>query len=51
MSAFDSLSRPLFEKGTWKPIVSKVFKLDEVAEAHKFVEANENIGKVIMTVD
>jgi len=48
---FDTLARPLFEKGSCKPIISKVFKLEEVADAHKFVEGNENIGKVILTVD
>eukprot|EP00026_Physarum_polycephalum_P011099 Phypoly_transcript_11298.p1 GENE.Phypoly_transcript_11298~~Phypoly_transcript_11298.p1 ORF type:complete len:332 (+),score=59.17 Phypoly_transcript_11298:203-1198(+) len=48
---FDTLARPLFENGTWKPIISKVYKLEEVVDAHKYVEANENIGKVILTVD
>eukprot|EP00026_Physarum_polycephalum_P012581 Phypoly_transcript_12903.p1 GENE.Phypoly_transcript_12903~~Phypoly_transcript_12903.p1 ORF type:complete len:334 (+),score=63.77 Phypoly_transcript_12903:82-1083(+) len=48
---FYTLGRPLFENGTWKPIISKVFKLEEVVQAHKFVEANENIGKVILSVE
>lgn len=41
---------PLLERGVFKPVIDKVFPLDEAAAAHKYVEENENIGKVILEV-
>lgn len=41
----------LFENGTLKPVVDKVMKLSEVAEAHRYVESNANIGKVVLIND
>jgi NADPH:quinone reductase-like Zn-dependent oxidoreductase len=32
------------------PIISKVFTLDQVVEAHRFMEANQHTGKIVMTV-
>lgn len=34
--------------GRFKMPVAKVFKLDEVVEAHRFLEANTHIGKIVM---
>lgn len=42
---------PGFEDGTLTPVVDKVFKLSEVAEAHAYVESNASIGKVVMIND
>jgi NADPH:quinone reductase-like Zn-dependent oxidoreductase len=42
---------PLFETGKVKPVIDKVMKLSEVAEAHKYVESNANIGKVVLIND
>jgi len=39
---------PLFEKGLIKPIISKVFDWNKAKDAHDFMEANKNIGKIIM---
>jgi NADPH:quinone reductase-like Zn-dependent oxidoreductase len=36
--------------GSLKPIVSKTFPLDEIVEAHRFLESNQQIGKVVVTV-
>jgi NADPH:quinone reductase-like Zn-dependent oxidoreductase len=36
--------------GTFKPIIAKTFKLDEIVEAHRYMESNEQIGKVVVTV-
>jgi len=36
--------------GKLKPIISKVFQMEEVVEAHKFMEANQNIGKIILKI-
>lgn len=42
---------PLFEKGLLKPIVDKTFKLEEAAEAHHFIQADKNFGKVILSLE
>lgn len=36
--------------GALKPVVAKVFKLDEIVEAHRFMESNAQIGKIVVTV-
>ena len=35
----------------FKPIVDRVLMLSEVAEAHRYVESNANIGKVVLIND
>ncbi len=42
---------PLFQSGKVVPVIDKVMKLSEVAEAHKYVESNANIGKVVLIND
>jgi NADPH:quinone reductase-like Zn-dependent oxidoreductase len=37
------------QEGRLKPVISKTFKLDQIVEAHRYMEANEQIGKVIVT--
>jgi NADPH:quinone reductase-like Zn-dependent oxidoreductase len=36
--------------GHLKPVVAKVFKLDEIQEAHRYLESNEQIGKIVINV-
>ncbi|MFP7695610.1 zinc-binding dehydrogenase [Bacillus subtilis] len=36
--------------GALKPVVAKTFKLDQVVEAHRFMESNEQDGKIVVTV-
>jgi NADPH:quinone reductase len=36
--------------GTFKPIIAKTFKLAEIVEAHRYMESNEQIGKIVVTV-
>lgn len=36
--------------GAFHPVVARTFSLDEIAEAHRFMEAGEQIGKIIVTV-
>jgi NADPH:quinone reductase-like Zn-dependent oxidoreductase len=38
------------ESGALKPIIDKVFKFDDVSEAHRYLETNGQFGKVVMTV-
>lgn len=39
-----------FETKKLKPIIDRVFAFDEVKEAHEHMEANKNIGKIILKV-
>jgi NADPH:quinone reductase-like Zn-dependent oxidoreductase len=36
--------------GAFRPVVSRTFELDAVAEAHRYLESNEQIGKIVLTV-
>ena len=42
---------PLFESGMLKPVIHKTFYFDECNEAQEIMEANENIGKIILALD
>jgi putative PIG3 family NAD(P)H quinone oxidoreductase len=41
---------PLVEKGVVRPVVDRVLPLEEVADAHRLVEASEHVGKVLLQV-
>jgi NADPH:quinone reductase-like Zn-dependent oxidoreductase len=34
--------------GHLKPVISKTFKLDQIVEAHRYMEANAQVGKVVV---
>ncbi|SFI18435.1 zinc-dependent alcohol dehydrogenase family protein [Planctomicrobium piriforme] len=36
--------------GKLKPIVAKTFPLDQIVEAHRYMESNQQIGKIVVTV-
>jgi NADPH:quinone reductase-like Zn-dependent oxidoreductase len=36
--------------GSFKPIVAKTFPLEKIVEAHRYLESNQQIGKVVVTV-
>lgn len=38
------------QSGALKPVVGRVFPLEEVADAHRFMEANGHVGKVVLSV-
>lgn len=42
---------PMFETERLKPVVDKVFPLEEVSEAHTYMETNANFGKIILTME
>ena len=42
---------PLFESGTLKPIIHETFYFSECNQAQEMMEANENIGKLILALD
>jgi putative PIG3 family NAD(P)H quinone oxidoreductase len=41
---------PLLEAGTVKPLVHAVFELERVQAAHTMMEANENLGKIVLRI-
>ena len=41
---------PYLSDGQVKPIIDSTFPLDQVKEAHEYMEANKNIGKIILTI-
>lgn len=49
--AFQTYAWPRFEANVMKPVLDKVFPWDQVVEAHRYLEANQNTGKVILELD
>jgi len=39
-----------FETGEFKPIIDSVYDWTEVVEAHRYMEANKNIGKIVLKI-
>ncbi|MFZ9578527.1 MAG: NAD(P)H-quinone oxidoreductase, partial [Ilumatobacteraceae bacterium] len=39
-----------FDAGVLKPIIDTQFALDQIVDAHRHMEANANIGKIVITV-
>lgn len=48
---FSAYAMPRFASGTLKPVIDRVYDWREVAEAHRYMERNENMGKIILQVD
>jgi tumor protein p53-inducible protein 3 len=40
----------MFENGSLKPITAKVFNIEQVAQAHDYMESNSNVGKIILRI-
>ena len=36
--------------GALAPKIAKTFTLDQIVEAHRYLEGNEQIGKILVTV-
>ncbi len=39
---------PQFEAGRLKPIVDRVFGFDQIADAHRLMESNATVGKIVL---
>lgn len=46
---FVKVVMPYLESGSIRPIIDTTFSLEEVAKAHRYMESNKNIGKIILT--
>jgi putative PIG3 family NAD(P)H quinone oxidoreductase len=46
--AFERDALPLLENGQVRAVVDKVLPMEAAAEAHRIVEANENVGKIVL---
>ncbi len=42
---------PRFANGTLQPVIDRVFNWQQVQEAHRYMESNRNIGKIVLTID
>jgi putative PIG3 family NAD(P)H quinone oxidoreductase len=41
---------PLFDSGELRPVVDSRYRFDDIADAHRHMEANANIGKILIDV-
>lgn len=42
---------PLLADGSVRPVIDRVYKIDEVREAHQRIESNDSFGKVVLIID
>ena len=42
---------PLLASGAVRPVIDKVFEMQEVRAAHERIESNESFGKVVLMID
>jgi NADPH:quinone reductase-like Zn-dependent oxidoreductase len=38
------------ESGAFKPIIAKVFPFEEIVAAHRYLESNQQFGKIVVTI-
>lgn len=41
---------PALEGAKLKPIIAKTFPFDQIADAHRYMESNQQLGKIVVTV-
>ena len=39
-----------FKAGKLKPVIAKTFSLDQIVDAHRYLESNQQFGKIVVTV-
>ena len=48
VTEFSSFALEKFATGKLKPVIDKVFNFQNASEAHKYMEENKNIGKIVL---
>merc|ERR1711892_146932 len=51
IESFHELTADAFKKNELLPIVDKKFKVDDIVNAHLYMESNQTIGKVLLAFD
>jgi NADPH:quinone reductase-like Zn-dependent oxidoreductase len=46
---FASSVFPLVSRGAIRPVIDRVYRVDEIREAHKRMESNVGFGKIVLT--
>jgi NADPH:quinone reductase-like Zn-dependent oxidoreductase len=41
---------PLFDSGALGPVIDSRFRLDEIADAHAYMESDANVGKIVIDI-
>jgi NADPH:quinone reductase-like Zn-dependent oxidoreductase len=47
---FSDFAFTKFAEGKIKPVIDSVFDWKDVSEAHKYMEANKNTGKIVLEI-
>jgi NADPH2:quinone reductase len=50
---FERSKRWVFDRlasGELKPVIARTFTLDQIVDAHRYLESNEQVGKIVVTV-
>jgi NADPH:quinone reductase-like Zn-dependent oxidoreductase len=50
IAAFERAVMPLFASGRIEPLIDRVFALEDVAEAHRTMEASRHFGKLVLAL-
>jgi len=50
-AAFANDVVPLLANRTVKPVIDRIYKMNEIREAHQRMESNENFGKIVLSID
>lgn len=48
--AFQAFAWEAFKAGKLRPVIDAVYSWEKVAEAHRYMESNRNIGKIILKI-
>ena len=49
-AAFGAHVVPLLAAGRVRPMVDRVFALEDIVEAHRYMESNQSFGKIVLQV-
>jgi NADPH:quinone reductase-like Zn-dependent oxidoreductase len=41
---------PLFENGGLRPVIDSRYGLERIADAHRHMESNANVGKILVDI-